>query len=843
MNKKHSLPLALTLGLLALVGILLSLEMRRGGTSVAHAQGTIRYVAPTGTDTGICTDPITPCKTIQYAVDQALPGEEVRVATGVYTDVHARSTVTQVVYISKTVTVRGGYSADFGEWDPAQYTTTLDARRAGRVLVIVGEISPTVEGLRITGGRATDSVGGPGGPDSGGGVYIISATATLSNNQVFDNVAFYGGGLFLSHSPAIIRANVISNNHCLVPTLNAFGGGLYLYHSPALLSGNRIVQNNIRFGGGLYLDASDAVLAGNTIADNLSISAGAGIYVENSAPILYNNLIAENLTYGNGGGLCIISSSPRLLHTTIVSNTDQGLYATNASTVVLTNTILARHGTGIYVQPGNTARLEGTLWGSGVWANGSDWEGGGTIITGTVNLWAEPDFVAPEDGDYHLLPTSAAVDAGVDSGIDTDIDGDPRPLGKGYDLGADEVWVELAVFKEAIPDPVVPGGILTYTLYLTNTGVVNLHPIVTDTLPAHVTPTGMLTWAVPVLAPGAVWTQAFTVTVETGYLGPLTNVVEAVSVEGAADVYTETTTAYLCFPPTAVSLTGPATATVGASVALTASVAPPTATTPFTYTWQATGQTPIVHTGGLSDTATFTWTLSGAQVVTVTAANGCGAVTATHVITVETPPTPCTPPGDADLTGPATTTVGAAAAFTASVAPPTTTTPFTYTWRATGQTPITHTGGLSDTAAFTWTVSGAQVVTVTAANACGAVTATRVITVESPPTPCTPPERATLTGPATTTVGASVAFTASVSPPTATTPLTYTWRAAGQAPITHSGGLSDTATFTWTAAGTQVVTVTAANACGAVTATRTLTVEAAGPTKRWLYLPLVLRNR
>ena len=43
-----------------------------------------RYVATTGTDTGTCKKSATPCRTINYAVSQAVAGETVRVAAGTY---------------------------------------------------------------------------------------------------------------------------------------------------------------------------------------------------------------------------------------------------------------------------------------------------------------------------------------------------------------------------------------------------------------------------------------------------------------------------------------------------------------------------------------------------------------------------------------------------------------------------------------------------------------------------------------------------------------------------------------------------------------------------------------
>jgi hypothetical protein len=45
-----------------------------------------RYVAPTGNDIGDCTDPLNPCATLTYAVDQAKPGDIIDLAAGTYTE-------------------------------------------------------------------------------------------------------------------------------------------------------------------------------------------------------------------------------------------------------------------------------------------------------------------------------------------------------------------------------------------------------------------------------------------------------------------------------------------------------------------------------------------------------------------------------------------------------------------------------------------------------------------------------------------------------------------------------------------------------------------------------------
>lgn len=81
-------------------------------------------------------------------------------------------------------------------------------------------------------------------------------------------------------------------------------------------------------------------------------------------------------------------------------------------TVVLSNTVLVSHTVGIHVSSDSTATLEATLWGSGPWANTTDWAGGGTILTGTINLWGPPAFLNPAASNYHISAGSAAVDGG-----------------------------------------------------------------------------------------------------------------------------------------------------------------------------------------------------------------------------------------------------------------------------------------------------------------------------------------------------------------------------------------------------------------------------------------------
>lgn len=487
----------------------------------------------------VCTDGPPTCDyaTLQEAVDAAGEGDVIKVAAGVYADVNSYDGLAQIVYISKSVTIQGGYTVD--DWDtpdPVSNPTTLDAQGQGRGLYITGNVSPTVAGLRITGGDATGLGGGLSGKNAGGGVYIIHASATLSRNLIFNNAAHSGSGLFLWYSDATLDDNTIifntaqlygggltlrdsgatlDGNLISANTANSDGGGLFLHASDALLSGNTIANNvAASYGGGLYLGESDATLSGNTIVSNtadhsgglyLYASAtrldgnevtsntaayyGGGVYLYSSEATLdgntfaanraryggglylyfhsdatlTNTVVADNQASDLGSGLYIRASSPRLLHTTIARNASgdgRGVYVTrsgpNYSSVAMANTILVSHAVGIEVTAGNQVSMAASLWGSEAWANGTDWAGEGEVITGTVNLWADPAFVAPAARDYHIANYSPARDSGVDAGVTTDLDGQSRPCGDGYDVGADEFHPASPNQAPAIPSDPLP---------------------------------------------------------------------------------------------------------------------------------------------------------------------------------------------------------------------------------------------------------------------------------------------------------------------------------------------------------------------------------------------------
>lgn len=420
-NRALAITLALALGLMFamvwLVGSPVSHDVQAmPGDPAPREQeqldGDIIRVATTGEDEDGCGTEGTPCRTVQFAVDQALAGDELRVATGVYSDMPDGQS--QMVFLDKSITIRGGYTTD--DWttsDPETNPTTLDAEGEGRVVVIVPGIEVDLEGLRLEDGNATGLGGGPDNRDAGGGLYILTATVTISDSVIFSNTASITGTVPGSEPPLgggvgggiyarggfleLTHSEIVSNAAGL--NLPSYGGGLYLDHGDAILSLNTVMSNTAcywedGYGGGLYLDGSEvpepssapadlnsldapglfsANLLGNTIQDNdASLTAdgwGGGMYADHYQVELLDNLIQYNAGGraggdSRGGGLYIYFSDAwlegnRVLYN-IASGGDEGIsggvhFCTSNPVTLRNNTIL-----------GNIANTVGNGYGGGV---------------------------------------------------------------------------------------------------------------------------------------------------------------------------------------------------------------------------------------------------------------------------------------------------------------------------------------------------------------------------------------------------------------------------------------------------------------------------------------------
>lgn len=300
----------------------------------------------------------------------------------------------------------------------------------------------------------------------GGGIYLYNADrAVISENVVISNAAStanvgMGGGICLEGTGRglIVQANEVVSN--VAGKVQGWGGGIAGGPDGALVQDNRIEGNWARagstttgYGAGIYQWYGSATYRGNRVRDNYGVHA---VYLGYSNSRFEGNVVVENTTGTgirlhnsvSGGGVSLVNNAVvrsgnttlhaygyvswpltvTLLHNTLAgTGSGPGVYVDGYVTLILTNTLIAGHTWGITVAypASSTVSADHTLF----------WAITGTAVTGTNPVFGDPRLLP--DG-YHIGPGSAAIDAGVNADITTDIDSNLRPIGAGYDIGADE---------------------------------------------------------------------------------------------------------------------------------------------------------------------------------------------------------------------------------------------------------------------------------------------------------------------------------------------------------------------------------------------------------------------
>ncbi len=307
----------------------------------------IRFVAKSGVDvSNVCLDNTNPCATVQHAVDVADDNNEIRISTGVYTDIQSRDSVTQVVYISKTVTLRGGYTTtDWINSNPISNPTTLDAQGQSRVMYVTGNIIPTFDGLRLTNGKITGGYSCP--TYCGGGILITDTAQPLIQNVIIsDNQAAFGSAIYaLTGTLQLANAQIISNSNLAVRansavitdseflnndagigaqnTLNVTGTSFISNLSGVTTNGPAAVVNSWFMNNGGGLDSYNAITLANT--SFTSNSPGGGVVERGNAPVtIIGGRFERNHNSSYGGGLSANGSDVFMSGTIFISNTANG---------------------------------------------------------------------------------------------------------------------------------------------------------------------------------------------------------------------------------------------------------------------------------------------------------------------------------------------------------------------------------------------------------------------------------------------------------------------------------------------------------------------------------------
>ena len=161
---------------------LLTASASGAGSVNFSLQNSAWYVATTGNDMDLCSSPSSPCVTINGAINKAIAGDAVVVATGTYTD-----TKPEVVLINKSVTLAGGWDNTFTVQNGISF---IDGQSIHRGVVINYDISTLLDRFTIQNGGNVYSGGGI--LNSGGTVLVNNST--IRNNKIGKGKGPFGGG-------------------------------------------------------------------------------------------------------------------------------------------------------------------------------------------------------------------------------------------------------------------------------------------------------------------------------------------------------------------------------------------------------------------------------------------------------------------------------------------------------------------------------------------------------------------------------------------------------------------------------------------------------------------------
>lgn len=553
----------------------------------------VRYVAPGGADGGnTCGYSLLPCATLQHAVNVADPGNEIRVAAGVYTgtqqvlDGRTGYTYTQVVFITQALALRGGYNA--ADWsaapDPTANPTVVDAERSGRGVSIVGvsgdRPAVTVDGFTITGGdytglhNASDST-----HDQGGGVYGRLCALTLRNSVITDNIAGRGP--------------------------NSQGGGICLV-DPDVGSGTRIENTAV---------VSNSALGG--------VAKGGGMYVldpDEPMTITHSTFHNNRASSSDGGlGVVMMRNVLSIVETDFISNTAQSY-----------------GGARVYLQSGGDLRVDRVRF-------------QGNRANSEATLLLEGWGTAPRMRLTNVLFSGNHLTATADYNALMFVDNNATRMDVSLaHVTAADNHVPTFLFAWQHPDNAMTVT-LTNTLLvsLTNAFVANenangelllrhTNTLTDDVATLHHTTSGTPTLqAIDPLAGDPMLddtyhlqkgSDAIDAGVDAGVDHDLDGQMRPAGL--GPDIGADE---FVLVAPESASISGPVEGIVGESYTFTATFTPLIAEPPISYTWS-----PEPDGGQGTDVATYSWDAPGTKTITVTVENAYGAAPpATHDILIE----------------------------------------------------------------------------------------------------------------------------------------------------------------------------------------------------------------
>ena len=404
-----------------------------------------------------------PHKTILAAVEAASAGAVICVAEGTYAE--------ELKPGEKPFTLAGGFQSGsvFKVRDSAKYISKANGTGKGSFLRIEDpgpkDGLTAIDGFEITGYSqaivrdfyesqrfdVTNNFIHDNTCDdqtkAGAGAALLNVSGVIKGNVFKNNSCGRGGAVFLNDST---NQNTVSleNNHVEANSGtepgSAHGGAFYIFGNKLSVTGNLFVGNSVTmWGGGLYIGAftpgnqpTTATVARNVYRGNRAGDSGGGFFCDDGATCVSShevydkncggNVLVDGGAGGSGpttatfdfitnvGALDVDCKSPGI---GIFVDTYQALAPDNYK---VTNAIFSGNAPGKdFATSCGSGCDQIKVAVSGTMAETKYEDGKIKIAFGDgMVLPADPKFVAPDKGDYHLQPGGPAEGLGAYGGVD-----------------------------------------------------------------------------------------------------------------------------------------------------------------------------------------------------------------------------------------------------------------------------------------------------------------------------------------------------------------------------------------------------------------------------------------
>jgi len=229
------------------------------------------YVKPGGSDGATCLTPANACATINGALGKATSGDTIYVASGSYI-----GSGSEVVRISKTIILSGGWNSGFTLQNGASRIDGEDVRRVMRIdfdKIVVIEYFVIQNGqydgapgiftdgaLTLNYSTVKDNVDIGDWTSEGGGIRNGSGTLTLNYSTVRDNSSSSGAGIFNAWGTLVLYNSTLSGN-----IASGGGGGINNLGGSVALISSTVSNNSADPVGGIHNEAGGSVTLFNSI--------------------------------------------------------------------------------------------------------------------------------------------------------------------------------------------------------------------------------------------------------------------------------------------------------------------------------------------------------------------------------------------------------------------------------------------------------------------------------------------------------------------------------------------------------------------------------------------------